>query len=182
MILVQGDLITPLSVGALDLGEKMSNKIAQETKNRTLESSLVVWLKLVAIAHIVGGLCLSFNWPAFIWLEYRGELLANFDIGSIGALEMSDTGALVKMSSQLLGPTIASWGLLMFYAIKQIGLSNSNQSINFIAVATLVWFSLDTFISLSFGMKLHLIINVVALLFIMLPLLIIRLKRGSSDE
>ncbi len=161
------------------------------------------WLELVAIAHIFGGLSLSFNWPVSLWSEYRYEL---FQVFKLTDMVSDEINAIVEMLTQLFGPTVASWGILMFYLVRQVGgksvfhNASSDNSIQFynqeksvalrissadiLILATLLWFVLDFAISMNFGMILHLIINTAAILSILLPLIFLRLKlleKGASD-
>jgi len=129
------------------------------------------WLEFIALLHIFGGLALSFDWPQFLWLEYRAELLNVFNLN----LENdSDTLHVIKMLSRLLGPTIASWGALMFYLVRQLPKSIGKSSSNTLIIATSIWFILDSVISYSYGMNLHLVINSMAVGAIILPLIVLR--------
>jgi|GEM_PF-629206 len=132
------------------------------------------WLAFIALAHIIGGFSLSFGWPDALWGEYQNELLRSFNLEPE---DVNRTENLINMLSRLLGPTIASWGILMLYTVRKIKVDKRNQDIHFLATATLVWFCMDTYISFNFGMMLHVLINTAALMAILIPLLIIGLSK-----
>ena len=181
----------------------MNNSSSERINPITLTLLCQRWLELVAIAHIFGGLSLSFDWPVSLWSEYRYELFQVFKLTDMASAEIN---SIVEMLTQLFGPTVASWGILMFYLVRQVGgksvfhngsRDSSNQlhnqekfvalqisSADILILATLLWFVLDFAISMNFGMMLHLIINTVAILSILLPLIFLRLKllkKGGND-
>lgn len=136
------------------------------------------WLELIAIVHILGGLALSFDWPSWIWIDYRNELFLVFNINQTVSVEAN---SIVLMLTQLFGPTVASWGILMFYLVRQLTRKGQIASVqissaDILILATLLWFVLDSAISLKFGMMLHITINAVAVSSILLPLIYLRLK------
>ena len=141
----------------------------------------VRWLGLIAILHIVGGLALSFDFPEKLWFEYRNELM---DVFNMSASSNTGVVSLVKMLTQLFGPTIASWGLLMLYLLNQVDAEKmashaTVKAINTLIFATLIWFALDSFISYKFNMMVHLAINSLAVIATLTPLIYLRLqKRG----
>ena len=170
----------------------MTNKLGDRNQSISPLNICQRWLELVALLHIIGGLSLSFNWPSAIWFEYRSELFQVFDISQ---KVNADVNLIVMMLTQLFGPTIASWGILMFYLVRQLTATKKvkdtkfsigdkqiycqkNSSANILILATLLWFVLDTSISLRFDMSLHLTINLLAALSILLPLVYLRLNKG----
>jgi len=154
------------------------------SSNANQENGIVsvcrIWLQLIAFLHIIGGLSLSFNWPDFVWGTYQQQLLKLFSIDSISNVQIN---SLVTMLIQLFGPTIASWGTLMFYLARQINIDDlhsveTKKTIDILLVATSIWFVFDTTISLKFGATIHVLINSFAVMSILLPLVYLRFKKG----
>ena len=162
----------------------MSN-VNGNTRAGSLAKLCKKWLELIAFLHIIGGLSLSFRWPSVIWFEYQQRLLKLFSESSeVGTGIIAGAEPIVSMLIQLFGPTIASWGILMFYLIRCINIdslsSDENKSnINILLLATSVWFVVDTTISVSFGVMLHAVINLFAALSILLPLVYLRFRKGE---
>jgi len=157
------------------------DKTGNENSPKYLANSCKRWLEVVALLHIFGGLSLSFNWPSIIWSEYQQKLFESFNISSTIGTEVK---FIVTMLTQLFGPTIASWGVLMFFFIRKISIdalssNETKKNINVLLLSTAIWFVFDTVISLKFGVVLHAAINVLAALSIFLPLLYLRFKKGE---
>jgi len=164
----------------------MSN-VNENSRSESFTKLCKKWLELIAFLHIIGGLSLSFNWPSVIWYEYQQRLLELFSIGSevgTGVSVGARFESIMSMLIQLFGPTIASWGILMFYLIRRINIDSlssdeNKNNINILLLATSVWFVLDTTISLNFGVMLHAVINMLAALSILLPLVYLRFRKGE---
>lgn len=156
----------------------MFNKMAQQNGSTKVVNFCRRWLELVAVLHILGGLSLCFDWPELLWSEYRNELFHVFS--SVDKVN-DNLQRMVEMLTQLFGPTVASWGILMFHLVRRI---TDRGAIDILILATLFWFVLDSAISMKFGMILHLIINSIAAIAILLPLIYLRLKlsiKGDRD-
>jgi uncharacterized protein len=140
---------------------------------------LLIWLKLIALIHIVAGISLACDWPRGLWLNYLSQLEQQFSITFD-----AQYNELVSMIVRLFGPTIASWGVLMLVLINQIQTvftldqqyALKKQMINGLMSATTVWFVLDTAISIQFGMLLHLWINSFAVVSIIAPCVLLKYK------
>lgn len=131
------------------------------------------WLLIVATLHVIGGVALAFEMPEFIWQAYQQDLYRVFTINNSQPENIEN---LVSMIVRLFGPTVASWGLLMIYLIRQIFLFQDKVAWAFLISSLLMWFLLDTSISLSFGVMSHLWINSLAFVVILMPLLVFKLK------
>jgi len=156
------------------------NKLNQKIQSKPLVNLCTKWLGLIAFLHILGGLSLSFDFPASLWFEYRKELMDVFNIHSSTDIEIA---SLIKMLTQLFGPTIASWGLLMLYLVGRLDAKNitnneNTKMINVLILSTLIWFVLDSSISYRFNMMAHLVINSLAVMSILLPLVYLRFQKG----
>lgn len=138
-----------------------------------LNNWLYRWLLIVATLHVIGGVALAFEMPEFIWQAYQQDLYRVFSINNNPPENVKN---LVNMIIRLFGPTVASWGLLMIYLLRRIFLQRDEVALLFLISALLIWFLLDTSISLSFGVMSHFWINGLAFVVILLPLLVFKLK------
>ncbi|RDX38279.1 hypothetical protein DZA50_00620 [Kangiella sp. HD9-110m-PIT-SAG07] len=123
------------------------------------------WLKLIAIIHIVGGLLLPLIVFTPVSAPYFEHLLEVFPQSNLTS---------IKFLIGVFGPTVASWGLLFYYAAEKAFEGRTKKDWWFLLVAILVWSIMDTAFSLYFDVMSHLWINgLVAVLFVT-PLLIYR--------
>jgi hypothetical protein len=74
----------------------------------------------------------------------------------------------------LFGPTIASWGVLFLFAINSGFARPSPQAWWFMLLACIVWAPYDSILSLHHGIYLNAIINAVAFVMIVVPLLMVK--------
>jgi len=98
------------------------------------------WLRAIALLHVVGGVALGFDFPAFIWESYRTDLYLVFNIQPEISEEIK---ALNEMIIRLFGATVASWGAMMWILVGVIeshGLAIYRPGL---IVAFLIWFTLD---------------------------------------
>ncbi len=155
------------------------------TKFYGIEGICYAWLFLVAWLHIIGGIALCLDWPEQLWQTYYQELYKVFNLTQGNN---SNVDLIIEMLTRLFGPTIASWGVILFalltFSFKYSSSKttaenyqrNKNLAINFIIAATLIWFILDTTISLQFSMYLHLGINLIAAFSILIPLFYLKFR------
>ncbi|MBV1909520.1 MAG: hypothetical protein KUG78_09375 [Kangiellaceae bacterium] len=134
------------------------------------------WLRFIAILHVVGGIALSLDFPSFVWQAYRTDLYQVLDIQQgVG----KDIKIVSEMLIRLFGATVASWGAMMWMMINVFE-SQQSESKNFnklrvrFLTAILIWFVLDSAISLSYGVRLHVLINSAALISIVIPLYLLK--------
>jgi hypothetical protein len=123
------------------------------------------WLKLIAIIHIVGGVLLPLVVFTPIATPYFEHLLETFPQGDLASM---------KFLIGVFGPTVASWGLLFYYAIDKAFQNKTSFDWWLLFAAVMVWLVFDTTFSLFFNITAHLYINGLVALIILLPLL--RLK------
>ncbi|TQV87992.1 hypothetical protein [Aliikangiella coralliicola] len=124
------------------------------------------WLEFVAIMHIAGGVALTLHFPEAVWTYYQGEL---FSVFSVNTSAINEVKSMVDMLVRIFGPTVASWGIMMLYLIKRISIHQDKGATFILTIAVLVWFTLDTSLSLLNGMTLHLVLNSSALVAILFP-------------
>lgn len=121
-------------------------------------------LQVLAILHVVVGLMLPWvaEWPQFGF--YNRHLLAAFNTDTAEAL------ALGKFMIGILGPTVASWGLLFLFVVNISFATRSRTGWYSMAIAISGWCLLDMYLSVKAGVYLNLIIDLVVLLLLMVPL------------
>lgn len=102
-------------------------------------------LKLIAIGHIVGGLLLCLLY--FIAPLHTPLLQAVY---ASQPERLSNTPQLIFWLC-ILGPTIASWGVLFFTLLQQFAQHPSPSSWRGMIVAVLVWAPLDSTLCLLNG-------------------------------
>ncbi len=133
------------------------------------------WLMAVALGHVAGGILLYANTPENLVDAYLHALFQS--------LQSVDTDPVpTRLLLQLFGATVASWGLLMCYLVRRIRIARDRAAMEMLLLATLTWFLLDTLLSISQGISLHVIINGVAVLLIIVPGLIIRPALGWNTH
>lgn len=123
------------------------------------------WLQFVAIAHIVGGILLPLLVFSSLSHAYFEQTLTRFPNGDINA---------IKFFVAIFGPTVASWGLLFLYALDKAFRDRTSKDWWFLLVSILVWGVLDSGLSFYYLIYSHLVINGIALLMLLLPLLIVK--------
>lgn len=120
------------------------------------------WLKFIAIIHIIGGLLLPFIVFTPIDTPYFEHLQKAFPQGDLASM---------KFLIGVFGPTVASWGLLFYYAVCKAFQSKTPRDWWLLFAAVMVWLVFDTTFSLFFGITAHLYINGLVAIIILLPLL-----------
>lgn len=125
-------------------------------------------LQTLAILHIGVGLALPWlvELPQFGF--YNRLLLAAFNTDTPEAL------ALGKFMIGILGPTVASWGLLFLFVVNSSFASRSRAGWYFMVIAISGWCLCDMYLSFRAGVYLNLIIDLVVLGLLLTPLIKIR--------
>jgi len=128
-------------------------------------------LKLIAIMHVGAGLLLS----ALIFITSIHGFLLNllYPNGS------TNTEQIIFWIS-ILGPTIASWGVLFYSAIASYEAHPSKQSFNFLVASVLIWAPIDSALCLYNGIYLGVIGN--SFILILLLALLYRVKAESNPN
>lgn len=128
------------------------------------------WLKILAIIHIIGGLALPILVFTPLSAPYFDELTNRFANSNPESL---------RFLIGIFGPTVASWGLLFYYAIGKAFQSLKLSDWWILLCAILVWVILDSAYSWYFGIYSHLVINSIMLVLILIPF--ISVKRFFKD-
>lgn len=123
------------------------------------------WLKLIAIIHIIGGLLLPFVVFTPIATPYFEHLQKAFPQGDLTSM---------KFLIGVFGPTVASWGLLFYYALGKAFLSKTQKDWWFLFSTVMIWLVFDTVFSLLFNVTAHLYINILVALLTLFPLLALK--------
>lgn len=95
------------------------------------------FLQIVAFLHIVGGLLLPFLVYTPVFYPYYQHLAQAFD------RETSASRAEVGFLVGLIGPTIASWGVLFLYTVNSAFADPNPRAWWSIVIACMVWAPYD---------------------------------------
>ncbi len=98
------------------------------------------FLQLIAILHIVGGLLLPWLLQTSLADDYVLSIMQNFKVNEPGADQ------LVRFLVGILGPTIASWGVLLLYLVNSFFHQPTFIAWWTIIVAGLIWPSYDSWL------------------------------------
>lgn len=123
------------------------------------------WLQTLAVIHIIGGLLLPIMVYTPLAAPYFGHLQNAFPDSNPESL---------RFLIGVFGPTVASWGLLFFYAIGKAFESRTRKDWWLLASATLVWAVLDTAFSIANNVFAHFYLNGIVLVLFLLPLILTR--------
>ena len=134
------------------------------------------FLQTIAVWHIIVGLFFPWIVESPLFDHYREHLHQVFNIHQDNAKQQ----ALFLMA--IFGPTIASWGVLYLFAISSGFARPSPQAWWFILLACVVWAPYDSILSLQHGIYLNAIINAVAFVMMVTPLLIVRKHFFASSN
>jgi hypothetical protein len=116
------------------------------------------WLTWLALLHVMVGLALPLVLMRTAWLDT--------------ALPVGDANA--RLAFAVFGPTVASWGALMFFLV-QFGLrQNQRWAADALIVGVLVWAPLDAALCWQHGWIAAVALDAAALLAILVPALIRR--------
>ena len=123
------------------------------------------WLQTLAVIHIIGGLLL----PVMVYTPLAAPYFQHLQI----VFPDSNPESL-KFLIGVFGPTVASWGLLFFYAIGKAFESRTRKDWWLLVSATLVWAVLDTAFSIANNVFAHFYLNGIVLVLFLLPLILTR--------
>lgn len=125
-------------------------------------------LQTLALLHIVAGLLLPWivEWPPFAF--YHRHLLGAF------ATEAPEALALGKFMLGILGPAVASWGLLFLFTVNVSFATRSRNGWYIMVIAISGWILFDMYLSIRAGVYLNLLIDLVVLALLMTPLIRVR--------
>jgi len=125
------------------------------------------WLQLIASLHIIGGLLLPWLLHADLSAMYRQEVFQ-----ALSVPEAAQNTVVLMMS--FIGPTIASWGVLLLYLINNAFDQGDKSAWSYLCIAILVWAPLDIGLSWHAGIYSNIAVDVMATLSILLPVWLIR--------
>ena len=127
-----------------------------------------IFLQLISIAHIIGGILLPFlvNTPLF---ESYNTLVYK----ALG-VNAARTNPEINFLIGLFGPTISSWGVLFFYVVTSAFRDPHPKGWWTIFFCCLAWAPYDSLLSIQKGIYINALINLVSALAILTPLFIVR--------
>ncbi len=123
--------------------------------------SLLQW---IAWVHIVAGLLLPVIVHTPVFSVYQQHLIKAL------AMTPGDTNG-INFLVAILGPTVASWGILLFMAINHAFDKPTPKSWWMIIIASSVWAVYDSLLSLYYGVYWNAILNLIVFISIVIPLL-----------
>lgn len=134
-------------------------------------------LMVIATGHIIGGLLLPVIVHTPVFAGYQQHLINVLAITNPGSVEG------IQFLVAILGPTIASWGILFFAAVKHAFARPTPESWWTIAIASSIWAIYDSCLSLYYGVFWNAGLNLIVFICIMIPLLTVkRLFFNTVDQ
>ena len=127
-----------------------------------------IFLQLIAIVHIVGGMLLPFlvNTPLFATYNSLLYQALGFDT----TRQNTEINFLIG----LFGPTIASWGMLFLFVVTTVFKNPDKRGWWAIFLCCLVWAPYDSLLSIQKGIYINALINLISSLTILIPLFMAR--------
>jgi len=126
------------------------------------------FLQIIALLHIVVGLCFPWIVESSLFDYYKQHIHLVFNIDQDNANQQA------SFLIAIFGPTIASWGVLFLFALNSGFAKPTPQAWWAMLLACLVWAPYDSIFSLLNGVYFNAIINAIAFVMIVTPLLIVR--------
>lgn len=127
-----------------------------------------VFLQLIAVAHIAGGLLLPLLVNTVLFASYNSSLYETL------GFEATRQGSEINFLLGLFGPTIASWGILFFYVVTTAFRQPDKHGWWAIFLCCLVWAPYDSVLSIQKGVYINALINLGSSLAILIPLFMAR--------
>jgi hypothetical protein len=125
-------------------------------------------LLLYAFGHILGGLLLPWLVDTPVFAHYNNTVATTFHTQDASAR------AQANYLSGLMGPTIASWGLLFALTVQQAFSQPTRIAWWGMVVAGLLWAPYDSWLAWRQGIYINTFINSASLLFLLIPLWMVR--------
>ena len=125
-------------------------------------------LEILAILHIIIGMMLPFLIDSWLFTYYNKQLLAAFNTDSAEAQELG------KFMLGILGPAIASWGVLFLFMVRYAYSTASKAAWFYLLAAIIGWSAYDMALSIIAGVYLNVIIDLVVLVVLLTPLILSR--------
>lgn len=129
-------------------------------------SSARQFLSLLAILHIIVGLILPFIANTRLFNYYNEKMLVAFNTSSIESLELG------KFMIGILGPSIASWGVLFLFLVQHAYRTGSSTAWITMIIAIVGWSIYDMALSVYAGVYLNLLIDCFVMSLLLIPLIL----------
>ncbi|OUS24765.1 hypothetical protein A9Q99_23510 [Gammaproteobacteria bacterium 45_16_T64] len=139
-----------------------------------MQRYLYSWLLLVGVGHVLLGLAFILVAKTSLIDPYLSYLYVVFSIPSDTSLASNANESLLRTILQLFGPTIASWGALFCIAVSSYMRLGDQRIKMGIILALLIWFMIDCSLSVLNGINAHLVINILACISILPPLVMLK--------
>lgn len=130
--------------------------------------NIKIFLQMIAIAHIVGGILLPFLVNTPLFATYNSLLYQ-----ALG-FEASGQNAEINFLIGLFGPTIASWGVLFLYVVSTAFKNPDKKGWWAIFLCCVAWAPYDSLLSIQKGIYINALINLISALAILIPLFMAR--------
>ena len=130
--------------------------------------NIKIFLQMIAIAHIVGGIFLPFLVNTPLFATYNSLLYQ-----ALG-FEASGQNAEINFLIGLFGPTIASWGVLFLYVVSTAFKNPDKKGWWAIFLCCVAWAPYDSLLSIQKGIFINALINLISALAILIPLFMAR--------
>jgi hypothetical protein len=127
-----------------------------------------IFLQLIAIAHIAGGILLPFLVNTRLFSTYNS--LVNQALG----FETTGKNVDINFLIGLFGPTIASWGVLFLYVVTKVFKNPDKKGWWAIFASCILWAPYDSLLSIQKGIYINGLINLFSALMILIPLFMAR--------
>lgn len=125
------------------------------------------WLRIIAFLHILGGLSLPVLLRTGLF-----DLYQTFNATLLGFLPSGPAAPdRSAFDVGLFGPTIASWGILFLFAVDTSFTRRDKSGWWALILAALVWAPYDAALSISRGIYINALADLMVLAGILLPLL-----------
>jgi hypothetical protein len=140
-----------------------------------------IFLQLIAIAHIIGGILLPFLVNTALFQTYN--ILVYQSLG----FDTTRANPEINFLIGLFGPTIASWGVLFLYVVTSAFKNRDQKGWWAIFLCCLAWAPYDSLLSIQKGIYINALINLISALAILIPLFMARKyffhsEKSQSDE
>jgi hypothetical protein len=135
-----------------------------------------LFLQLIAIIHIIGGILLPFLVNTSLFETY------NTLVYQALGFDTTRVNPEINFLIGLFGPTIASWGVLFLFVVTSAFKNLDQKGWWAIFLCCLVWAPYDSLLSIQRGIHINALINLVSALAILTPLFIARKYFFHSDK
>ena len=130
------------------------------------------WLFIVGLSLVIFGLILSFfSQSAFMNFIFNNQVNPVFWDSAIVPENSSNFQTWIY---GVLGALVSGWGIFISFVAYYPFKSKERWAWNCIATGIIVWFTIDTIITVHFGVNVNVYGNILILLLVLLPLLCTR--------